>query len=130
MNDATRPVTLRQRIGIAVIGAILVAGAALAASLNDRADATTSPVLDNGAHLLSTANITPEQAVEIALRDTPGQVDEVDLELAGDELIYEVEIDDTPVYVDAIDGSLVVVEFDNDEDIATRDKSESDDAPR
>jgi hypothetical protein len=130
MNYGSRSVALRQRIGIAVIGVVLVAGAVLAASFNDRGDAATSPVLDNGEHLLPAANITPQQAVEIALSDTPGQVDEVDLELVGDELIYQVEIGDTPVYVDAIDGSLVVVEFDNDEDIVTRDKTESDDVPR
>lgn len=63
--------------------------------------------IDDGADLLPQATIALEQAIAAAQGTAQGDVGEVDLEYAGDRLVFNVDIGDKDVKVDAADGSIV-----------------------
>ena len=77
---------------------------------DDRAEART---LDDGVDLLPQATTTLEQAIVAAQGATGGAVGEVDLEYAGDRLVFNVDIGDNDVKVDAADGSIVSTDSDD-----------------
>lgn len=62
--------------------------------------------------------ISRQQAIDIALEEFPGEVDDVDLEQQGGRLVYEIEIenDETDVeaviIIDAYTGEILSVELD------------------
>ena len=69
--------------------------------------------IDDGADLLPQATITLEQAITAAQGAAEGSVGEVDLEYAGDRLVFNVDIGNNDVKVDATDGSIVSVDSDD-----------------
>jgi hypothetical protein len=130
MQHTTEQTSFSRRFIIAMIGlAVMIALGAIGIS-SENAGAHQAGLIDNGAHLLGDAEVKPSDAIDIALSDIAGNVEDVDLEYIGEELIYEIEIDDQPVHVDAVDGTLVYVEFDNDEDVVSRPRTESDEIGR
>ncbi|MFS0786536.1 PepSY domain-containing protein [Shouchella sp. 1P09AA] len=64
------------------------------------------------------ALLTPEEAVELALAEVPGTLDDIEQETLNDRLVYEVEIEDTGrdddaiVIVDAYSGVIISVIWD------------------
>ena len=110
------------RVLIAGLGLALIIALGAVAIVTDNAGADYSSVLDDGNRYLEEAAISPERAVEVALSDSTGHVDEIDLKLSGGELYYEVVIDDSEVFVDATSGDILVIEHDNDDDFSARNK--------
>ncbi|NLO44981.1 MAG: PepSY domain-containing protein [Clostridiales bacterium] len=63
------------------------------------------------------SQITPQEAVQIALRQVPGQVVDVELDTkSGGRLVYEIEIrTDIGVYevkINAVTGEIIKVDLD------------------
>lgn len=75
--------------------------------------AVPAGTLDDGADLLPQATITLEQAISAAQEAADGDVGEVDLEYAGDTLVFNVDIGDHDVKVNAADGSIVATDSDD-----------------
>jgi uncharacterized membrane protein YkoI len=69
--------------------------------------------IDDGAGLLPQATITLEQAITAAQDAAEGSLGEVDLEYAGDRLVFNVDIGENDIKVDAADGSIVSVDNDD-----------------
>lgn len=82
---------LKKRIwgGIATF-AVIVSGALYAGS---PVVGTIRATKGQRAEWASMAKITMEQAKEIALRETPGTIDDADLETEDGYLVYEIDID-------------------------------------
>ncbi|WP_147805045.1 PepSY domain-containing protein [Alkalicoccus halolimnae] len=63
--------------------------------------------------------LTEEEAVEIAMREHSGTLDDIDLDEEGGRLIYEIEIEndssgvDADIVIDAYSGEVLSVELDN-----------------
>lgn len=76
----------------------------------DRVDAGT---LDDGADLLPQASITIDEAIAAAQAAADGDVGEVDLEYAGGQLVFNVDIGNKDVKVNAADGSIVSADSDD-----------------
>jgi uncharacterized membrane protein YkoI len=132
MTDTTNTTRLPRRIIVAAVGTALMIALGAAAIAMDSAGATGEQRLDDGRHLLSDAEISPEEAIEIALSEVDGVVEDVDLEHKGGQLVYEIEIDDTDVHVDATDGAVLYVEHDDDDDAHVQqkpDRQEREDRP-
>jgi uncharacterized membrane protein YkoI len=102
--------TTRMRIVLA--GATLalagVSGAALASG-----GAATATRLDDGADLISKAGITEAQAIAAAQTRATGALNEVDLEYAGERLVYNVDVGTRDVAVDAASGEVVAISSDD-----------------
>lgn len=103
-----------------VIGAESEESEADEASTEDEADDCDaegdegSPgTLDDGKDLLPQATITLEAAVTTAQGAAEGAVGEVDLEMAGGTLVFNVDIGDQDVQVDAATGQIRSVEQDD-----------------
>jgi uncharacterized membrane protein YkoI len=107
--------SVTRRIIIAVTGAILIIAIGTTAIISDNPGANASSKLDNGVYLVSDVEVSPESAIEIALSERNGRVEDVDLELHGSEYIYEIRISDKDVFIDAMTGEPLVVENDNDD---------------
>lgn len=69
--------------------------------------------IDDGAELLPQAKITLDQAIAAAQGAAQGDIGEVDLEYAGDRLVFNVDVGDKDVKVDATDGSIVSADSDD-----------------
>jgi uncharacterized membrane protein YkoI len=69
--------------------------------------------IDDGAELLPQAKITLEQAITAAQGAAQGDIGEIDLEYAGDRLVFNVDVGDKDVKVDATDGSIVSADSDD-----------------
>lgn len=115
-DTTTSSTSLSKRLIVAAAGIALVVAIGAAAISTDSVGALSGGKLDDGKHLLSEAEISPEEAISIALGEYDGEVDDVDLERQGSRLVYEIEIDDTDIYVDANDGTVFNVEYDDDDD--------------
>lgn len=64
------------------------------------------------------AVISVDEAINIALKEFPGEVDDVDLEREDGRLIYEIEIErgdkEAEFEIDAYTGEIIVIEIDED----------------
>jgi uncharacterized membrane protein YkoI len=69
--------------------------------------------LDDGADLSAKATITEKQAIAAAQASTTGTLNEVDLEYAGDRLVFNVDVGAHDVKVDAQSGELVSIDADD-----------------
>jgi len=64
------------------------------------------------------AILSPDQAIEIALSEIPGTVEDVEQETRNNRLVYEVELEDTGrdddalVIIDAYTGEIISVIWD------------------
>jgi uncharacterized membrane protein YkoI len=98
------------------VGATSLSGGALGASAQEveGPHGIESPVaagtLDDGANLLSQAGIPMDAAIEAAQGAATGAVGEVDLEYAGDVLVFNVDIGAHDVKVDARSGAVLSVD--------------------
>lgn len=77
-------------------------------------------------------NLTAQDAIEIALKEVPGTVEEVELEDEDGKLVFEIEIvstdgTETEVEIDAMSGDVLEIESDDDEDDDEDDESEDED---
>jgi uncharacterized membrane protein YkoI len=80
---------------------------------DDNEVASDAGTIDDGADLLPQASITLEQAITAAQAAADGPVGEVDLEYAGDRLVFNIDIGNHDVKVNATDGSVVSVDDDD-----------------
>jgi len=92
--------------GVAVVGALMVGGAASMVSAQSAAAQT---------------GLTEEQVIEIALSVIPGEVQEVELEREDGMQVYEIEIlsangSEMEVEVNALTGDVLEVEAEDDDD--------------
>lgn len=75
--------------------------------------------------------IGKQQAMEAAQSAAPGKVDDIELEKEGGWIYYEVELEDGKidydVIVDAVDGSVVSVQADGDDDYGDDDRDDDED---
>ncbi len=69
--------------------------------------------LDDGKDLLPKARITEQQAIGAAQSAASGDLNEVDLEHAGGELVFNVDVGSKDVKVDASNGHVVSVDQDD-----------------
>ena len=69
--------------------------------------------LDDGADLAAKVTITEKQAIAAAQTRATGALNEVDLEYAGDRLVFNVDVGDHDVKVDAQSGEVVSVDADD-----------------
>lgn len=69
--------------------------------------------LDDGSGLASKATLTEQQAITIAQTRATGALNEVDLEYAGDRLVFNVDVGVKDVKVDATTGEIVSVDADD-----------------
>lgn len=62
--------------------------------------------------------ISPEEAIEIALDEFPGKVDDIELDKEDGRLIYEIEIErndmEADLEIDAYTGEIIVIEIEED----------------
>jgi uncharacterized membrane protein YkoI len=65
--------------------------------------------IDDGANLLPKASISIDEATAAAQAAANGDIGEIDLEYAGDRLVFNVDVGNNDVRVDAADGSIVAV---------------------
>jgi uncharacterized membrane protein YkoI len=99
---------------IALVAALGVAATAVASSGHHRAHgATAASRLDDGKDLLGEATITEAQAIAAAQTAASGALNEVDLEHAGDRLVFNVDVGNHDVKVDAANGRVVSVDRDD-----------------
>ncbi|MPV85248.1 PepSY domain-containing protein [Ostreibacterium oceani] len=103
----------------ATLGLVILSGAATAVASDyhkkDYGDKNGHSVM----HLLSEVKIDINQAMQIALDDTSGQVFGVELSKDDNRLVWEVELltNDSIAYeyeISAIDGKILDKEIDND----------------
>jgi len=108
--------TMMIAAGLASLG---LTGAASAASHPGQsagklhAGSVSASRLDDGKSLLAKAAITEQQAIAAAQSAASGALNEVDLEYAGDKLVFTVDVGSHDVKVDAADGKVVAVEQDD-----------------
>jgi uncharacterized membrane protein YkoI len=101
------------------VGAAMLSGGALGASAQDDEGAgeVESPVaagtLDDGQALLPLAGISLDAAVRAAQGAASGAVGEVDLEYAGDRLVFNVDIGTHDVKVDAGSGAVLSIDVED-----------------
>ena len=101
------------------VGAAMLFGGVLGASAQDDEGAgeVESPVaagtLDDGGDLLPQASISLDAAVRAAQDAASGAVGEVDLEYAGDRLVFNVDIGTHDVKVDANSGAVLAIDVDD-----------------
>ena len=69
--------------------------------------------LDDGKNLLPQAKITEQQAIAAAQTAASGGLNEVDLEHAGERLVFNVDVGSADVKVDAATGKVVRVDHDD-----------------
>ncbi len=107
-------------IGAAIfIGAAMLSSGVPGSSAQDddgtgEVEATVAAsTLDDGQSLLSQVGISLDAAVEAARGAASGAVGEVDLEYAGDRLVFNVDIGDQDVKVDASSGAVLSVDLDD-----------------
>ena len=65
--------------------------------------------------------LSEEQAIEIALLEVPGEVQEIELEKEDGEMVYEIEIlgadgQEFEIEIAAADGTIIEVEMEDDDD--------------
>jgi uncharacterized membrane protein YkoI len=126
MSHARDRLTFSKRFIVAATGTALLIALGAAAISSDQAGALEGSNLDDGSHLLSDARITPEEAIDIAQGEVNGNVEDIDLERNGSELIYDIEINDTDVHIDAMDGAVLYVEYEDDDDDVSESRSDDD----
>jgi uncharacterized membrane protein YkoI len=80
---------------------------------NDDGDRDEAGTIDDGASLLPEASISLDEAIAAARNAADGAVGDVDLEYAGDRLVFNVDVGNNDVRVDATDGSVVSVTQDD-----------------
>ena len=101
------------------VGAAMFSSGALGASAQDDEGAgeVESPVaagtLDDGQALLPLAGISLDAAVRAAQGAASGAVGEVDLEYAGDRLVFNVDIGTHDVKVDANSGAVLSIDVED-----------------
>jgi len=96
----------------------LLAGAAAAAVLGGvlltkGASAGKGGVLDDGRQYLRQAKIGLAEAIAAAQAAAPGPVGEVDLELYGGRLVFNVDVGESDVKVDAETGDVLAAQSDD-----------------
>src|SRR3954452_9852201 len=101
---------MRKRTNLAV-GA-RARGASAAAIAGPSAGAAGSR-LDDGKDLRGQAKISEQQAIEAAQTRASGALNEVDLEHAGDRLVYNVDVGSKDVKIDTASGRVVGVDGDD-----------------
>lgn len=113
--------------GVVTVG-ILIGGASIVgASMNDSHEAIVKSQTVKSENVVNTKNaaseknlISIEEAMEIALSEQDGYVDDIELETDDGYTYYEVEIEngneDYDLYIDAITGDVLKVEKDDDDD--------------
>lgn len=116
---------------IASVALLLIAVAAVVfvndeIALGREGDNDDSVVVDEGGQLLDGQAISVEEAIAAAQNEASGAVDDVEIERRGDQTVYDIEIGSADVVVDAVDGSIVSVNQDDDDD----DRSEGTDTPQ
>jgi uncharacterized membrane protein YkoI len=97
--------THRRTIAVIAAASATVAGAVI--YLVMPTGASQGGQLDDGKDLLPKASITLDEAIAAAQATGPGAIDEVDLEYAGDTLVFNVDVGDRDVQVDAATGKVV-----------------------
>ncbi len=112
-----RRIDVRTKILGALGAAVLVAGGAtgvssLAGASSGRSGGANSR-LDDGALLLSQAQITEQQAIEAAQSAASGALNEVDLEHYSGQLVFNVDVGAKDVKVDAATGEVVATTTDD-----------------
>ena len=68
------------------------------------------PALDDGRALLPKAKLTFEQAEATARKANPGTVEETDLEVWDNKLVFDVDMGAKTVRIDAIDGTVLAID--------------------
>ena len=101
------------------VGAAMLSRGALGASAQDDEGAAevestvAAGTLDDGQALLPLAGISLDAAVRAAEAAASGAVGEVDLEYAGDRLVFNVDIGTHDVKVDANSGAVLSIDMDD-----------------
>ena len=101
------------------VGAAMLSGGALGASAqgDEGAGEVESPAvagtLDDGQSLLPLAGISLDVAVRAAQGAASGAVGEIDLEYAGDRLVFNVDIGSHDVKVDANSGAVLSIDVED-----------------
>lgn len=99
-------------VGLAGVVALALGGVALGGGsglIFDDGQYVQPGSLDDGKELLPQTKITLKEAVAAAQAAALGQLGQVDLEHAGDRIVYMVDVGDREVRVDSADGSIVSV---------------------
>src|SRR3954462_6334716 len=102
----------RTIIALGETAALGAAPAAIAAGGAGAAPGAPSR-LDDGKDLAGQAKISEQQAIAAAQKRASGDLNEVDLEHAGDRLVYNVDVGSHDVKVDAATGDVVSVDQDD-----------------
>lgn len=116
MSEQPSARSFSRRFLIAAFFTVMIIAAGAVAISAGGVDALGSNQLEDGQELEAEADLSVDEAIEIARGEADGNIDDVELERNGDRLVYEIEVGESDVYVDANDGTVLYVEHDDDDD--------------